>query len=882
MIAPPVVRIPAPVPTADPPRSGFPLVATLAPLALSGVMFAVTGSPFMLLMALLSPVVAVAALADGLRQRRRARRDDAVRFRAELATAADRVGRAQQTERRRLAAFADLAPDWSRPGDEVLEIAVGRGDAPSGVELTGGTEARVEPRELESLRASAPVLDAAPQVRDLRRGAVVDGPPVLAAAVARALTLRLAARLSPATTALHAPPGESWARALPHAVEEGPAGGYRFRDGDGADIPIVWSGAASEGAVPVDARTGDAATRATAAREARRLAAAAESRGTVPADAALPALVRLGDLLSDDPFPGLGAPIGVDGHGVVALDLVADGPHAVVAGTTGSGKSELLVSWVLGMAHRRSPDEVAFVLVDFKGGAAFAPLEGLPHVLGTLSDLDERLARRAVESLRAEVLRRERMLAAAGARGIADLATGSLARLVVVVDEFAALVAERPELHAVFADLAARGRSLGIHLILCTQRPAGVVRDAVLANVAVRIALRVADRSDSLGLLGDDAAARLPASARGRAVVVDGTGPARLVQLALASPADVARVAGDAAPGTATRPWHDPLPALVRHRDLPTAEGLRFGLLDLPAEQRQPVAAVTARHGHLLVLGAPGSGVSVALAALAADAGDAARRLPADPVGLWHALADPAVLTPGRVLLADDLDLTLARCGPEYAPELGELLSRLLREAPARGIRVIGAARRLAGPMTALAPFFGSRLLLRLGSREEHVLAGGDGALFDPRAMPGAGNWDGMAVQVAVPDARAIPEVETVPPPVVALGSELAVVAARPATAAAHWAAAGVRVRQVGVADLEVAPADPSAILWLGDPDAWQSDWNALSRARRELRMVFHGCTPADVRAIARPRESPPPLAPGEVWLVENGRVLRARVPPPS
>ncbi|MFW8745594.1 FtsK/SpoIIIE domain-containing protein, partial [Mesorhizobium japonicum] len=177
----------------------------------------------------------------------------------------------------------------------------------------------------------------------------------------------------------------------------------------------------------------------------------------------------------------LAAPIGRDADGPVIVDLVADGPHALVGGTTGSGKSELLVSWVLAMAHGRRPDEVAFLLVDFKGGAAFAPLAGLPHVVGILSDLDARLTRRAIESLRAELLRRERLLADAGVRSIDELPSGALARLVVVVDEFAAVVSGQPELHDVFADLAARGRSLGLHLVLCTQRPAGVVRDGVLA-----------------------------------------------------------------------------------------------------------------------------------------------------------------------------------------------------------------------------------------------------------------------------------------------------------------------------------------------------------------------------------------------------------------
>jgi DNA segregation ATPase FtsK/SpoIIIE, S-DNA-T family len=606
----------------------------------------------------------------------------------------------------------------------------------------------------------------------------------------------------------------------------------------------------------------------------------AARRSGLRAAAGLPPRVDLAGLLATvRPRPGLSAPIGMAPDGVVELDLVADGPHAVVAGTTGAGKSELLVTWILGMAAGRSPAEIAFVLVDFKGGAAFAPLAGLPHVLGTLSDLDDRLARRAIESLRAEVLRRERTLAAAGVRAIDELPPGELARLVVVVDEFAALLAERSELHALFADLAARGRSLGVHLILCTQRPAGVVRDAVLANIAVRIALRVADRADSIGLIGDESAARLPASPRGRAVILDGSGTRRTVQIALAASSDVAQIARTTPETTAHRPWCDPLPSFVRHSDLPPGSGIPFGLADLPGEQRQPVAELRKRHGHLLVLGAAGSGVSTALAAVAAGAAPVARWLPEDPVALWSALSDPLAVPDGAVLLADDLDLVLARCDADHGPELAALIARLLREAPIRGIRVVAGARRLTGPLHALAPHFGSRLLLRLGSREEHVLAGGDGTSFDLCAEPGAGTWDGMVVQVAVPDPAPRCDVAVPPPVVVGVPDvgELAVVASRPRELLGRWHPDRVRVRLVGEpGDGVPVVVDPGRTVLLGDPDAWQADWAALARARRDLPMVVVDCSAADLRAVTRSREMPPPLGAGEVWLVEQGRVRRA------
>ncbi|WP_309708470.1 FtsK/SpoIIIE domain-containing protein [Pseudolysinimonas sp.] len=876
MIAPPSVRIPAPPVEAEPLKSGFPVIATTAPVVVAGVLFAVTGSPFMLLMAVLGPVIAVATLADGRRQRRRAARSAAARFAAGLEDATERVARARDAERHRLAGFVSLDALWG-VADAPLVIAVARGAAPSGIDVSGSAGVS-EPPELTRLRDDAATIPGAPLVRAIETGLEVDGPAVLAAAVARTLAVRIAARRSPATTSCQFPPGEDWMQRLPHETLGGDPGRYRFVSGDHETV-IAWAPGSVAGAPRIDARKADATTRAAAGHAADRLADAARSAGIRPASAGLPDRVALGDLLA---LPmarsGLSAPLGVAADGVAVIDLIADGPHAVVAGTTGAGKSELLTSWVLGMAAGRSPREVSFVLVDFKGGAAFAPLSGLPHVLGTLSDLDASLARRAIESLRAEVRRREQVLAATEVRAIEELPVGELARLVVIVDEFAALVTELPELHALFADLAARGRSLGVHLILCTQRPAGVVRDAVLANVAVRIALRVADRADSLGLVGDDSAARLPPHPRGRAVVVDGAGNRRTVQLALAAPSDVERITRATPAGSSSRPWCDPLPAVIPHHSLPSADGIPFGLRDLPAEQRQPVAAIEPRHGHVLVLGAPGSGTSTALSAVAAGAGDAARWLPEDPVEMWGLLAHPGRLPDGGLLLIDDVDLVLARCPVDHAVELADLLARLLRDGPARGIRVVAGARRLAGPVHGFAPLFGARLLLRLGSREEHVLAGGQGETFDPRAQPGAGIWEGAVVQVALPEPSPRRMVVGVPPVVVGVPErgELAVVASRPRELADRWDPARVRVRRLGEPDVGDPVIDPGRTVLLGDPEAWQADWATLARARRDLPIVIHGCGVADVRAITRTREVPPPLSPGEVWLVENGGVRRA------
>lgn len=213
--------------------------------------------------------------------------------------------------------------------------------------------------------------------------------------------------------------------------------------------------------------------------------------------------------------------IGRGADGEVGIDLFADGPHALVAGTTGSGKSLLLQTWLLSMALALPPRRLRFVLVDFKGGATFAPLQDLPHTDSVLDDFDSGLAFRALVSIRAEITRRERMLADHGCADIEEL-TDPPPRLVVVIDEFHALMATHPRAADLLEHLTALGRSLGVHLILATQRPLGVVTGQMKANINIRVCLRVRDETDSFDVIGTEAAALLPADKPGAACIDDG------------------------------------------------------------------------------------------------------------------------------------------------------------------------------------------------------------------------------------------------------------------------------------------------------------------------------------------------------------------------
>ncbi len=301
-----------------------------------------------------------------------------------------------------------------------------------------------------------------------------------------------------------------------------------------------------------------------AGRLARDLAALAPVR---PA-AALPAAVRLLDLADGEPAgagvrvdwsrsrSSLRARLGMTADGVAEVDLCRDGPHALVAGTTGSGKSELLRTLVAGLALAHPPDRCSFLLVDYKGGAAFAEAVSLPHTVGVVTDLDAAATARALRSLTAELTRREALLAAAGVPDVAALPPEvELARLVIVVDEFAGLAEELPDFVSGLVGIAQRGRSLGVHLVLATQRPGGVVSPEIRANCSLRLCLRTTDEADSRDVLGTPEAAILPVDRPGRGFLR--LGGARPVAFQAAC---VALGTAERGTGPGVRRWTWPVP----------------------------------------------------------------------------------------------------------------------------------------------------------------------------------------------------------------------------------------------------------------------------------------------------------------------------------
>lgn len=440
----------------------------------------------------------------------------------------------------------------------------------------------------------------------------------------------------------------------------------------------------------------DFVTPAWCLRLARSLSALRDISGETE-DSALPGSSRLLDVLQLEPptADAIGARwrmggqstmavIGESYDGPFGIDMRKDGPHGLIAGTTGSGKSELLQTIVAALAVANTPENMTFVLVDYKGGSAFKDCVKLPHTVGMVTDLDAHLVERALESLGAELKRREHILAAADAKDIEDYqdlvrrdpSHAPVPRLLIVIDEFASMVRDLPDFVTGLVNIAQRGRSLGIHLLLATQRPSGVVSPEIRANTNLRIALRVTDGGESSDVIDSPEAGHISKNTPGRAYVrlghsslvpfqsgrVGGRRPGaadpaalapwvgplgweELGRAALTKPKTESReddeitdlkvlvdAVRDANRSMGIPAQHSPwLPALdekllLDEIDVPALAGAApgklppapYGIEDLPSDQaRRPVVVDFASFGHLMIGGAPRSGRSQVLRTIA-------------------------------------------------------------------------------------------------------------------------------------------------------------------------------------------------------------------------------------------------------------------------
>lgn len=233
----------------------------------------------------------------------------------------------------------------------------------------------------------------------------------------------------------------------------------------------------------------------------------------------------------NDPTKSLQAAVGVDTYGeTFMLDLHEKfhGPHGLVAGMTGSGKSEFIITYILSLAVNYHPEEVAFILIDYKGGGMAKSFEKLPHTAGIITNLDGSAIKRSLVSIESELKRRQAIFAAASKKvGVSNIdiykyqklyregtVTEPLQHLFIISDEFAELKTQQPEFMTQLVSAARIGRSLGVHLILATQKPSGVVDDQIWSNSKFRVCLKVQERADSMDMLKRPDAAELTDTGR--------------------------------------------------------------------------------------------------------------------------------------------------------------------------------------------------------------------------------------------------------------------------------------------------------------------------------------------------------------------------------
>ncbi len=392
--------------------------------------------------------------------------------------------------------------------------------------------------------------------------------------------------------------------------------------------------------------------------------------------AELPELVRLTELVPPMDADAVRAawrlvpactsvPIGVDISGRVLVDIAKDGPNGVIVGMPGAGKSEFLVTLLASLALANTPENLSFLFVDFKGGATFKDLNRLPHAIGTATNLDGSPTR-FLASLKAELERRQRLFKLAEANALTDYETRragtdlpKLSRLVVAVDEFAQLNDLLPSAVDDLVGLARVGRALGVHLLLATQTE-GDVKKNIKDNSALRVALKVSRAGSDL-LLDSPLAGQIGQRQKGRAVLRQAdnlrivqtawsgapSGAVQVVELRVvplreqdldipekseASSGDQPRTELDdlidavtsAAAADGLRPphraWLPPLRPVIVLDELPATElSLQLGMRDVPHEQRQDAYAPRLGTGNVLIVGAPQSGRTSALRAIAAS-----------------------------------------------------------------------------------------------------------------------------------------------------------------------------------------------------------------------------------------------------------------------
>ena len=529
------------------------------------------------------------------------------------------------------------------------------------------------------------------------------------------------------------------------------------------------------------------------------------------------------------------------------IDLETDGPHAMVIGTTGSGKTEFLIALTKSLAEAHSSQELAFAVFDFKGGGSFARVADLPHVRHLVTDLEPLAVHAALEGLCALVRSRERVMFAAGVSSVTQLeADERPAKVVVVVDEFQALSRQYGKAREIFADIAARGRALGMHLVLATQRFMGSGLEPLSANLALRVCFRVAEAAESSSILGDSRASRALLRP-GAGFILRSGRPVAALQVSAADEAGDSNPSARYAPGVTSEslwlePLQAPLPVPAQPLTRALTEGFALGTLDDHDEMVRATRRWHPRDGAMLAVGDTGSRRAL-IAVLQAQGLDDTRVLAGHGAGAWDQLLGCASVQ-RDALVIPCLDEAVASLPMAWRDEFLDELVRQSINLLSRGAPVvIGLAMnsQLRGRLSSIST---CEVELSWAAGPAHAGQGARGLL----------NEEDLRIFQADPAPSPVADLVV---PAISLQQRDVVLTPHPK-----------RGRAIGDADT----ATPARVM---SPEEWMFATNRDEPAR----IFLDGCSPADARAL---RLSPHPLPPPHVGTIielrADGSYRRVRV----
>ena len=821
----------------------FPWIGVSAPLIASIAFWAISGSPMSLIFGLISPLTLVAHFADARRSsRRRSERHSREQEQAQRESDGERQRKhqadvAESNERYPAAArLAQLAPiSRKRPRDDGV--------------LNGKSERK-------SIRLGVHA-DGHPFTVQASDGVVVEGQSQRARAIRRAVTAQV-----------------WWLAGDPHVSVENVV---TSRRGNGRWLVIVddaLNGHERDSMLDVIDRDAPGVARTR----------------IIPDEASADELAHLRNVLvSFNQTPSTLTPLRTvqttsEGMSIaigetrernpVEFDLVTHGPHAIISGTTGSGKTTFIVNWLLRMADRFPPSQLEIAVIDFKGGVDFVGLSTIPHCVGMATDVEESSIERALAALRVEMGRRERLL-----RDAKTIDISALPRLFVVIDEFRATAAAHPHAVTIVEDLVARGRALGVHVVLSTQRASTSISEDIIANVPVRIAFRALSASESRFMVGTDLACSQVRDV-GEAVISSPSADPILFRAARPGSTPTEKKSAplhDSAETCVPRPrelWKPALPIQLFVSDVQrlascTAGGsaglsdrtpgaVVVGLADSPQTQDwRSVSLNLVEQGHLLVCGSTRSGrtstvrliVEQYLRSPTEAHGQVDIRWPSDACSLWDELDERhSGHTEGNttLLIVDGIERHLAMLPVEFREMLVERLTLMLRIPGSR--RCVVTCDSTGAWESRFGHLFAQRLNLVGGS-----------------SRPGKAVWSGMNIQIALPESTttighpsADKERYTAPTPTTCVlvsrkrGDALT-------TALNALSDAGISVVESG------------------SPDEWMtrlSDFAALSADHAIVVSADVGSS--DARVLLRTHTPLPPIASGgALMLLPNGSYKR-------